>query len=50
MCSVNMHGRRSVDPEDDKMTVLLPKKHGRPLMLRDLDEKVQLYTLRKLSG
>ena len=35
--------KRSADFEDDEVTVLPPKKHGRPFLLGDLDQKVQLY-------
>ena len=35
--------KRSADSEDDEVTVLPPKKRGRPFLLGDLDQKVQLY-------
>ena len=38
-----MKRKRSADSEDDEVTVLPPKKRGRPFLLGDLDQKVQLY-------
>lgn len=42
--------RRRADSEDNDVTVLPPKKRGRPLLLGDLDEKVQLYLKKVRDG